>query len=155
MKPLKEPYNQIFEDLYNITEGNVIIGGSLSLKLQGVITRDIEDIDVNILKSDWDKYEFNLNKKFRMYQGIHIFKPSLGFDFEIYTCLNNDRQGEFHLFLNYVNDIFNIIQHEDKTLRVLKPEFMLKDKQWILETEPELNKHRQDVESIKVWLNGR
>lgn len=155
MKPLKEPYNQIFEDLYNITEGNVIIGGSLSLKLQGVITRDIEDIDVNILKSDWDKYEFNLNKKFRMYQGIHIFKPSLGFDFEVYTCLNNDRQGEFHLFLNYVSDIFNIIQHEDKTLRVLKPEFMLKDKQWILETEPELNKHRQDVESIKVWLNGR
>jgi hypothetical protein len=155
MKMLKDPYNDIFEDLYTITEGNVIIGGSLSLKLQGVITREIEDIDVNILKADWDKYESKLNKTFRMYQGIHIFKPSLGFDFEIYTCLNNNRQGEFHLFLNYVSDIFNIIQHEDKTLRVLKPEFMLKDKQWILETEPELNKHRQDVESIKDWLNGR
>lgn len=155
MKILKNPYNQIFEDLYTITEGNVIIGGSLSLKLQGVITREIEDIDINILKVDWDKYEFKLNKRFRMYRGNHIFKPSLGFDFEVYTCLNNNKQGEFHLFLNYVNDIFNVIQIEDRVLRVLKPEFMLKDKQWILETEPKLNKHRQDVESIKIWLNEK
>jgi hypothetical protein len=54
-----------------------------------------------------------------------------------------------------VNDIFNVIQFENKVLRVLKPEFMLKDKLWILETESELNKHRQDVESIKIWLNGK
>jgi hypothetical protein len=63
--------------------------------------------------------------------------------------------GEFHLFVNHVNDIYNLIEFENKPLRVLKPEFMLKDKQWILETEPELNKHRQDVESIKNWLNGK
>lgn len=155
MNILKDPYNDIFDDLYELTEGNVIISGSLSLKLQGVITREIEDIDVNILKSDWDRYEFILNKKFRMYRGIHIFKPSLGFDFEVYTCLNNNRLGEFHLFVNHVNDIYNLIEFENKPLRVLKPEFMLKDKQWILETEPELDKHRRDVESIKTWLNGK
>jgi len=155
MNELKAPYNDIFNDLYTLTEGNVIIGGSLSLKLQGVITREIGDIDVNILKPDWDKYEFTLNKRFRMYRGIHIFKPSLGFDFEVYNCLNNNKEGKFHLFLNYVNDIFNVIQFENKVLRVLKPEFMLKDKLWILETESELNKHRQDVESIKIWLNGK
>jgi hypothetical protein len=155
MNTLKDPYNDIFNDLYDLTEGNVIIGGSLSLKLQGVISREIEDIDVNILKPDWDKYEFTLNKRFRMYRGIHIFKPSLGFDFEVYNCLNNNKEGKFHLFLNYVNDIFNVIQFEDRVLRVLKPEFMLKDKLWILETESELNKHRQDVESIKIWLNGK
>jgi hypothetical protein len=68
MNILKDPYNDIFNNLYELTEGNVIIGGSLSLKLQGVITREIEDIDVNVLKSDWDRYEFILNKKFRMYR---------------------------------------------------------------------------------------
>jgi hypothetical protein len=155
MNELKAPYNDIFNDLYTLTEGNVIIGGSLSLKLQGVITREIGDIDVNILKPDWDKYEFILNKRFRMYPGIHILNPKLGFNFEVYTCLNSNSLGEFHLFLHYVNDIYNIIEFENKPLRVLKPEFMLKDKQWILETEPELDKHRRDVESIKTWLNGK
>jgi hypothetical protein len=153
MKILKEPYNEIFEDLYEITEGNVIIGGSLSLIIHKIIDREINDIDVNILKPDWDKYEDKLNQKFRMYQGIHIFKPSLSFDFEVYTCLNKDRSGEFHLFVNYFNDIFNLIESGNKVLRVLKPEFILKDKQWILETEPNLEKHRRDIDSIKIWLN--
>ena len=45
MNILKDPYNDIFNDLYELTEGNVIISGSLSLKLQGVITREIEDLN--------------------------------------------------------------------------------------------------------------
>lgn len=153
MKILKEPYKEIFEDLYDITEGNVIIGGSLSLIIHGIIDREINDIDVNILKKDWDKYEHILNQKFRMYQGIRISNPKLNFDFDVYTCLNKNRSGEFHLFVNYFSDIFNSIELEGKMLRVLKPEFILKDKKWILETEPELEKHRNDIDSIKIWLD--
>ena len=68
MNILKDPYNDIFNDLYELNEGNVIISGSLSLKLQCVITREIEEIDVNILKSDWDRYEFILNKNKFLYK---------------------------------------------------------------------------------------
>jgi hypothetical protein len=150
---LNEPYNEIFDKIYDITEGNVIIGGSLSLKLQGVIDRDILDIDVNILKTDWDIYEYKLHKEFRLYRGYHIINERIGFNFEVYTGLNKNRCGEFHLFVNHISDIFNTILLDGKMFRVLKPEFMLKDKQWILETEPELIKHKEDIISIKKWLN--
>jgi hypothetical protein len=60
---IRKSYIEIFEDFYNITGGNIILGGSLSLRLQDIIDRDINDIDLNITKSDWNKYEMNIMKK--------------------------------------------------------------------------------------------
>lgn len=155
MIKLHGPYGEIFDEIYSITEGNIIIGGSLSLKLQGVISRDISDIDLNILKNDWNIYENILQRKFRLYKGDLIVNQDLGFNFEVYTGFNKNKCGEFHLFVNYVEDIFNTISSEGYPIRVLKPEFILKDKLWILETEPELIKHNEDIELIKKWADER
>ena len=37
----------------------------MSLKLQNVIDRDINDIDLNITKSDWNIYQTDILKKYK------------------------------------------------------------------------------------------
>ena len=66
---IKKSYANIFEDFYNITNGDIILGGSLSLRLQGVIDRDINDIDLNITISDWNIYKSQITKKYKIYHG--------------------------------------------------------------------------------------
>jgi hypothetical protein len=54
---IKDSYNKIFADLYKITEGKIILGGSTSLALLGIINRESNDLDVMITHEDWLNYK--------------------------------------------------------------------------------------------------
>jgi hypothetical protein len=148
---LSEPYHNIFNKLYELTDGKIILGGSASLRYQNVISREVNDVDVNILHSDWEIYEPKLIKEFKFYAIKKIINPTLGFNFHNYTVLSKSINCSFDLFVNFKNDFFTTIDG----IRCVKPEFMYIDKQWILETEPELIKHKEDVKLIKQWLDEK
>ena len=148
---LKEPYKTTFNRLYELTEGRIILGGSASLKYQNIIERDVEDIDVNILHDDWVLYESRLSKDFKFYYIKTINNPILGFNSHNYTVLSKKIDCSFDLFVHFIDNFYFI----NNGIRLLKSDFILKDKLWILETEPNLTKHLKDVEHIKNWINGK
>jgi len=152
---ITKKYAEIFENLYNITNGDIILGGSLSLRLQGVINRDINDIDLNITKSDWDKYENKITKKYKVYYGALMnLYPNM--QYKICTCLDSKNQNEFHLFINNIEtNLYNIIVHNDMSIKVLKPELHLLDKECMLADDITNIKNISDVESIKKYLNEK
>jgi hypothetical protein len=152
---LRPQYNKIVNDLYRITNGNIIIGGSVSLKLQNVIDRDCNDADFDISKLDWETYSKDINKIFRTYKGDRFINTKLNFDFDIYTCLNSNKTAEFHLFVDNIPVEYNVITYNNTSYKCLDPSFMMKDKEWILETDSLNEKHRSDLASIKSWLNGK
>jgi len=97
---IKKSYNNIFNQLYKITNGKIILSGSLSLKYQNIIDRDINDLDVNILSEDWEQYKSELQRVFRIYPEMKIKYDILHYD--VYRCLNKETKlNEFHLFVNY------------------------------------------------------
>ena len=152
---IKKSYANIFEDFYNITNGDIILGGSLSLRLQGVIDRDINDIDLNITISDWDKYQSQITKKYKIYHGALLsLYPHM--EYRISTCLTKQNQNEFHLFINNIEtNLYNIIVHNDINIKVLKPELHLLDKECMLADDITNTKNISDIESIKKYLNEK
>lgn len=152
---ITKTYVEIFEDFYNITNGDIILGGSLSLRLQGVINRDINDIDLNITKSDWDKYENKITKKYKVYYGALMnLYPNM--KYKICTCLDSKNKNEFHLFINNIEtNLYNIIVYNDMSIKVLKPELHLLDKECMLADDITNKKNILDIESIKKYLNEK
>jgi hypothetical protein len=147
---IKNSYNEIFNQIYRITDGKIILSGSLGLKYQSIIDRNINDLDMNILATDWEMYKTKLEKRFRIYPSVKIKYGVLEYD--VYTCFDKETKlNEFHLFVNYSNDIFNLI---DK-IRVLKPEYHLIDKQMMYESGQNPDKHLMDILDIKKYLNEK
>jgi hypothetical protein len=155
MIDIKPAYKEILKELYDITEGNIVIGGSLSLKLRGIIDRSINDIDVNLSESDWLKYEQNLNKKFKFYSASHIINKDNTQNHTILTCIPKNKNNQFHLFINHIDFPYETIIVDSIKYKLMSAQFILKDKLWILEDKynTELDKHSKDVESIKSWIN--
>ena len=145
---IKKSYNDIFNTLYKITNGKVILSGSLSLKYQNIIDRDVNDLDINILHNDWKMYKTELSNSFRIYPNLKIKNKILQYD--VYTCFDIETKlNEFHLFVNYSHDIFDTINQ----IRVLKPSYHLIDKQMILDSGQDIDKHSADIACIKSYLN--
>jgi hypothetical protein len=151
---IKKSYTDIFEDFYNITNGNIILGGSLSLRLQGIIDRDINDIDLNITISDWNKYQSHITKKYKIYHGAVMQLHSI-MEYRINTCFSKENKNEFHLFIHYEKDIFNIIIYNNNPIRVFKPELHLLDKEYMLADDISNTKNISDVDLIKKYLNAK
>ena len=152
---VRKSYVDIFEEFYNITNGDIILGGSLSLRLQNVIDRNINDIDLNITKSDWDKYESDIVNQYKIYQGpVLNLRPHM--EYRICTCLTKQNQNEFHLFINNIEtNLYNIVIYNDVTIKVLKPELHLLDKECMLADDTTNIKNISDIESIKKYLNEK
>lgn len=147
---IKNSYNEIFNRLYRITDGKIIVGGSLGLRYQKIINRDINDLDMTILASDWKLYKSKIEKAFRVYPGVKIKYGILEYD--VYTCFDKETKlNEFHLFVNYSNDIFNLLGD----IRVLKPEYHLVDKQMMCDSGQDSDKHMLDIVDIKKYLNEK
>lgn len=120
-------YNEIFNQLYKITDGKVILSGSLGLKFQNIIERDVNDLDINILYPDWLIYKSELEKSFRIYPGVQIRHGELEYD--VYTCFDKKTKlNEFHLFVNYGNNVFILKEN----IRILSPQVHLLDKEMIM-----------------------
>jgi len=152
---VKKPYANIFEDFYNITNGDIILGGSLSLKLQGIIDRDINDIDLNITISDWNRYQSLITKKYKIYHGA-LMRLLPIMEYRISTCLTKQNNNKFHLFINNIEpNLYNIIVHNDISVKVLKPELHLLDKECMLADDITNIKNISDIESIKKYLNEK
>lgn len=147
---IKKSYNNIFNQLYKITNGTIILSGSLSLRYQNIINRDINDLDVNILFDDWQLYKSELYNSFRIYPNMKINYGILHYD--VYTCFDKETKlNEFHLFVNYSNDIFDAIND----IRVLKPSYHLIDKNMIYESGQDVDKHLNDINCIKNYINEK
>jgi hypothetical protein len=152
---VRKSYADIFEDFYNITNGAIILGGSLSLKMQNVISRDINDLDLAINKSDWDLYEHKIIFKYKVYYGQLVeLHPNM--EHRVCTCFNKENKNEFHLFINNIeNDMFNTIFYNNIPIRVFKPELHLLDKEYMLADDVTNMKNVSDVDSIKKYLNAK
>jgi hypothetical protein len=152
---VKKSYANIFEDFYNITNGDIILGGSLSLRLQGIIDRDINDIDLNIKFSDWNKYQSHITKKYKIYHGASLnHRPYM--EYRISTCLTKQNENEFHLFIHHVEEnLHNIIIFNDLVIKVFKPELHLLDKECMLEDDVNNIKNISDIDCIKKFLNEK
>ncbi len=145
---IKKSYSDIFDKLYEVTNGKVILSGSLSLKYRNIINRDINDLDVNILVDDWNLYKTEVQKYFKVYPNF-IIKHGILY-YEVYTCLDKETKlNEFHLFINHSTDIFDIMDG----IRILKPSYHLIDKQMIYDSGQDVEKHLNDIELIKLYLN--
>jgi hypothetical protein len=152
---VKKPYANIFEDFYNITNGDIILGGSLSLKLQGIIDRDIDDIDLNITISDWNRYQSQITKKYKIYHGAIMQLHQL-MEYRISTCLTKQNNYKFHLFINNIEtNLYNTIVYNNVFIKVLKPELHLLDKEYMLMDDITNAKNISDIEAIKKYLNER
>jgi hypothetical protein len=152
---IKKPYANIFEDFYNITNGDIILGGSLSLKLQGIIDRDIDDIDLNITISDWNRYQSQITKKYKIYHGAIMQLHQL-MEYRISTCLTKQNNYKFHLFINNIEtNLYNTIVYNNVFIKVLKPELHLLDKEYMLMDDITNAKNISDIEDIKKYLNER
>jgi hypothetical protein len=151
---LRESYNEIYNQLYNLTSGKIIIGGSVSLRLQSIIDRNLNDLDVNILYDDWIVYKSSLETKFKMYPSIQIKYKELKYD--VYNCFDKvTKLNEFHLFVNYGCNIYNVLNLNKNNVRVIKPEYHLMDKKMIFESGQDINKHLNDINSIQKYLNEK
>ncbi len=141
-------YSNIFDILYKITKGRIILSGSIGLKYRNIIQRNINDLDVNILSDDWELCKPEFQKYFRIYPNVKINYDILKYD--VYTCFDSKTKlNEFHLFVNYSDDIFDVIDN----IRILKPSYHLIDKQMIRDSGQEIEKHSTDIELIKKYLN--
>ena len=152
----KDSYNKIFSELYNITNGSVILGGSLSLYYMKIINRNPNDLDVTMTLDDWMLYKKNIEKHFRVIPNVKMSYD--GFEYEVYNCFEiKNKINEFHLFVNYDSNIFDMVDD----LRILNPVYLLKVKELILKENQlyengELSeKHISDITSIKQYLNDK
>lgn len=72
--------------------------------------------------------------------------------YDVYTCFDKETKlNEFHLFVNYSKDIFDIINN----VRVLKPSYHLIDKKMIYDSGQDIEKHSMDINCIKMSLNEK
>lgn len=149
---LQQDFKKPIEDFYKITEGNVIFSGSLSLKLLGIIDRELNDFDLNISLDNWVKYKPKLDSIFKFYPGIRL---NYGwFVVETFTCFTNTNK-QFHVFVDLLDQEYEEIYIEGIKCRILKPELVLKHKDVILKEEPYLIKHISDMKLIKNHLNEK
>jgi hypothetical protein len=155
MIDINPAYKKILQELYDITKGNIVIGGSLSLKLRGIIDREINDIDVSLSESDWLKYKSILNKNFKFYSPTLIINKDNTQNNTILTCLPKNKNNQFHLFINHIDFPYETMIINSIKYKLISEQFILKDKMWILENKhhPEFDKHNKDVENIKIWIN--
>jgi hypothetical protein len=152
---LSPVFNEIFNEIYQITNGKIIVGGSLSLRMQNIVQRDISDIDLNLTKTDWDTFESHINKKYNIYHGPRI-KIESKLDYIVSRCLTKDKSIEFHLFINNIEaDLFNNIIYDDKNVRVFKPELHLLDKEIMLLDDSANQKIKSDIINIKKHINEK
>jgi hypothetical protein len=146
---IKDSYNKIFTDLYKITDGKIILGGSTSLSLLGILNRESNDLDVMLTNEDWLNYKSLIEFTFRVYPSLQIRDVYLEYD--LYTCFNKiTKLDKFHLFVNYGQNVYVNFNG----IRVFNPEVQLLDKEMIAKSGQESIKHLHDIELIKKYLNG-
>lgn len=140
-------YGEIFNHLYNITDGKIILSGSSGLKLQNIIQREANDLDVTFLSSDWETYGEVIKDSFRVYPGVQIRSGELEYD--VYTCFDKKTKlNEFHLFVNYGKNVYISVDG----IRVFNPRIQLLDKEIIMKNGQDGSKHIEDIVLIKNHL---
>lgn len=149
---LDETYNKIINDLLEITEHNVIIGGSVSLVLQNIINRNINDIDVNIDEDSFTKYQPLLEKHFNFYFmgiGNMYIKNNT-----IYTCKHLKTKKLINLFVTKnVTKYIKEIEYNNIKLKIIDANHILLDKIDMVSRNQDVKKHSEDIIQIKNYLN--
>ena len=148
---IKNSYNDIFNKLYDITEGNIILGGSAALKIESITDRIPNDLDVMLTNSNWLKYRFEIEKKFRIHPTIKrtIFD---GLEYDSYTCFDKETKlNEFHLFVHYDENISKTING----IQIINTDIILKAKRMLCKVEQDFQKHLNDIKLIENFLNEK
>lgn len=149
---LNQQQNEILNDLINLTENSIIIGGSTSLVLQNIIDRKINDIDVNISENNFIKYQSILETYFNFYfMGIgNMYIKSN----TIYTCKHLKTKKLINLFVTkdvakYVKEI----DYNHTNIKIIDAKHILLDKTDMVTRKQDIDKHRADIIKIKKYLN--
>jgi hypothetical protein len=149
---LDEKFNEILNDLITITENNIIIGGSTSLILQNIVNRNVNDIDVNIDRDCFVKYQSILEKYFNFYFmgiGNMYIKNNI-----IYTCKHLKTKKLINLFVTEnVMKYIKEIDHNDIKIKIIDAKHILLDKIDMVNRNQDVKKHSEDIIEIKNYLN--
>lgn len=149
---ISDDYKKSITLLYEITDEKIIIGGSVALRLQNIINRDTSDIDLNMIYSDWDTYKNIIYKNFKVYPMKTVYNSNLGGNILCYLLTEKNNKINFNLFINYVPNMFDVIEYQNKNIRLFKPELIMFAKEQMFESDPELIKHKYDIDKIKNFL---
>lgn len=143
-------YNEIFNNLHKITEGNIILGGSIALSVLGILHRKSNDLDVMITNEDWLSYKSKIENHYRVLPNLQIRHGILEYD--VYTCFDKiTKLNEFHLFVNYGQNVYLNVNG----IKIFNPKIHLIDKEMIAKSGQEYEKHIEDIKHIKKYLNEK
>ena len=139
---LSENQNNILNELYNLTDGKIILSGSSVLRINGIINRSIGNINVNLNKEDVD-YFYNIDDIYKM---DYVREQNFGIKNKTYWFRRFDTVGVLFFSDHMDFEIHNI---DGKELRVGTVK-SVRDNKEELAGGGDINwiKHYNDVQSI-------
>ena len=143
---LSEQNNDTLNDFYNITEGNIILGGSSILKINKIIDRNVGNLNLVLNQSD-SKYMDDIIKKYDL---TFISKQKYGIENETYWFRRDKSHGV--LFLTNENFDFDLFDFDNVKLRVGTVENLKHNKESLIEnSDTNSLKHYNDIELIEKF----
>lgn len=134
--------NEILNELYDLTDGKIMLVGSSILKINGIIDRPIGNINLNINKEDEEQF----NKINHHYKLDYVRDQNFGIVNKTYWFRHNGVVGVLFLSDHMEYDVHLI---NGVKLRVGKVSEIRKNKQALVDND-DLNwkKHYNDVKLI-------
>lgn len=139
---LNKNQNIILNELYDLTDGKIILSGSSVLRINGIIDRTIGNINVNLNKEDVD-YFYNIDDIYKM---DYVREQNFGIKNKTYWFRRFNTVGVL-FFSDYMD--FEIHNIDGKNLRVGTVK-SVRDNKEELANSGDFNwiKHYNDVQSI-------
>jgi hypothetical protein len=141
---LGEKQNRIFNELYELTDGKIILTGSSVLKYHNIIDRNVGNLNVFINKVDLNYFE-----KIKDYSTMdYVGKQPFNNDSEVYWF---KKYGINNVF--FINDDMSFNEHDINgvKVRINKPENIKEIKNALLTDQDSHSiKHYKDIEKIIV-----
>jgi hypothetical protein len=146
---LSDGQNTILNELYNLTEGNIILSGSSVLKINGVVDRSIGNINLNLNKEDFN-YFHKIDTVFKM---EYVRDQYFGIKNKTYWFRRNNTVGVLFISDNIDFDVHNINGNE---LRVGTVKSIRDNKEELVNSgDVNWKKHYNDVQLIDKFYGTK
>jgi hypothetical protein len=137
--------NIIFNDFHNLTDGNIILGGSSVLRYHNIIARNVGNLNLALNTSDIKYFEILQNH----YNFTFIGEQKFGLINKTYWFKKNNKFGAFYLV---DNQTYDLIDMGDCEIRMAKLSDIHYNKSELIKNgDSNSIKHYNDVEMINKF----